>query len=75
MKSNNLTLGEILASPSQYVIPVFQRYYRWDQPQWDKLWSDLTGLAEPGQGRPALHGLPRAGPRVGHARARSPATT
>ena len=47
MKSNNLTLGEILASPSQYVIPVFQRYYRWDQPQWDKLWSDLADLQEP----------------------------
>jgi hypothetical protein len=36
MKSINLTLGQILTSPSQYVIPVFQRYYRWDQPQWDK---------------------------------------
>lgn len=47
MKSNNLTLGEILASPSQYVIPVFQRYYRWDQPQWDKLWSDVADLREP----------------------------
>ena len=47
MKSNNLTLGEILASPSQYVIPVFQRYYRWQQPQWDKLWSDLADLQEP----------------------------
>ena len=35
MKSFNLTLGQILTSPSQYVIPVFQRYYRWDQPQWD----------------------------------------
>jgi uncharacterized protein with ParB-like and HNH nuclease domain len=44
MTSSNLTLGEILASPSQYVIPVFQRYYRWDQPQWDKLWDDLTDL-------------------------------
>ena len=49
MKSNNLTLGEILAYPSQYVIPVFQRYYRWDQPQWEKLWGDLAGLREPGK--------------------------
>ena len=32
MKSINLTLGQILTSPSQYVIPAFQRYYRWDQP-------------------------------------------
>src|SRR5262245_45389456 len=48
MKSFNLTLGQILTSPSQYVIPVFQRYYRWDQPQWDKLWADLTDLQQPG---------------------------
>jgi hypothetical protein len=49
MKSNNLTLGEILAYPSQYVIPVFQRHYRWDQPQWEKLWADLAALREPGK--------------------------
>ncbi|HEY2154895.1 MAG TPA: DUF262 domain-containing protein [Isosphaeraceae bacterium] len=49
MKSNNLTLGEILAYPSQYVIPVFQRHYRWDQPQWEKLWADLAALQEPGK--------------------------
>lgn len=47
MKSNNLTLGEVLASPCQYVIPVFQRYYRWDQPQWDTLWKDLADLQAP----------------------------
>jgi uncharacterized protein with ParB-like and HNH nuclease domain len=33
MKSSNVTLGDILNSPNQYVIPVFQRYYRWDQPE------------------------------------------
>ena len=49
MKSINLTLGQILTSPSQYVIPAFQRYYRWDQPQWDKLWADLTDLQQPGK--------------------------
>lgn len=49
MKSINLTLGQILTSPSQYVIPVFQRYYRWDQPQWEKLWADLTDLQQPGK--------------------------
>ena len=47
MKSNNLTLGEILNSPNQYVIPVFQRYYRWDQPEWDKVWADLAALQQP----------------------------
>ena len=49
MKSTNLTLGQILTSPNQYVIPVFQRYYRWDQPEWDKLWTDLAELKQPGK--------------------------
>ena len=49
MRSNNLTLGAILNSPNQYVIPVFQRYYRWSQPEWDKLWTDLTELQHPGK--------------------------
>ena len=30
MKSNNQTLGAILHSLNQYAIPVFQRYYRAD---------------------------------------------
>ena len=49
MKSSNLTLGAVLNSPNQYVIPVFQRYYRWDQPEWDKLWDDLAELRQPGR--------------------------
>jgi hypothetical protein len=49
MKSNNLALGAILNSPNQYVIPVFQRYYRWDQPEWEKLWADLVELQQPGK--------------------------
>lgn len=33
MKSSSLTLGAVLNSPNQYVIPVFQRCYCWDQPK------------------------------------------
>lgn len=33
MKSSSLTLGAVLNSPNQYVIPVFQRCYCWDQPE------------------------------------------
>jgi uncharacterized protein with ParB-like and HNH nuclease domain len=40
-------LGQILYSPSQYVIPVFQRNYRWDRAQWQKLWNSLTDLRSP----------------------------
>jgi hypothetical protein len=47
VKSNNQTLGTILYSQSQYVVPVFQRYYRWHEPQWAKLWDNLVGLLQP----------------------------
>lgn len=44
MQSNILTLGQILSAPSQYIIPVFQRNYRWDRPQWQKLWDSIIDL-------------------------------
>jgi uncharacterized protein with ParB-like and HNH nuclease domain len=47
MKPSIQTLGQILYSPSQYVIPVFQRNYRWEAPQWAKLWDSLTEIQSP----------------------------
>jgi|CXWL01.1.fsa_nt_gi hypothetical protein len=47
MKPSIQTLGQILYSPSQYVIPVFQRNYRWETPQWAKLWDSLTEIQNP----------------------------
>jgi len=47
MKPSIRTLGEILYSPSQYVIPVFQRNYRWETPEWAKLWDSLIEIQRP----------------------------
>jgi uncharacterized protein with ParB-like and HNH nuclease domain len=47
MKPSIQTLGQILYSPSQYVIPVFQRNYRWDTPQWAQLWESLIEIQRP----------------------------
>lgn len=47
MKPSIQTLGQILYSPSQYVIPVFQRNYRWETPQWQKLWTSLIEIQRP----------------------------
>ena len=47
MKPSIQTLGHILYSPSQYVIPVFQRNYRWEAPQWGKLWDGLIEIQRP----------------------------
>lgn len=49
MKPSIQTLGQILYSPSQYVIPVFQRNYRWEIPQWSKLWDSLVEIQSPGK--------------------------
>jgi hypothetical protein len=47
MKAAINTLGHVLYAPSQYVIPVFQRNYRWERPQWDKLWASLAEIQQP----------------------------
>ncbi len=46
MKASINTLGHVLYAPSQYVIPVFQRNYRWDQPQWERLWTSLMEIQQ-----------------------------
>src|SRR5437667_4256670 len=47
MKPSIQTVGQILYSPSQYVIPVFQRNYRWERQQWSKLWESLEEIQKP----------------------------
>lgn len=47
MKPSIQTLGQILYSPSQYVIPVFQRNYRWETAQWAKFWDGLNEIQKP----------------------------
>jgi uncharacterized protein with ParB-like and HNH nuclease domain len=47
MKAAINTFGHVLYAPSQYVIPVFQRNYRWERPQWDKLWASLSEIQQP----------------------------
>ena len=47
MQPSIRTLGAILYSPSQYIIPVFQRNYRWETPQWQKLWDSLAEISQP----------------------------
>ena len=46
MKPSVKTLGEILYAPGQYVIPVFQRNYRWEMPQWAKYMGQSSGDSE-----------------------------
>lgn len=47
MKASIHSLGHILYAPSQFVIPVFQRNYRWELPQWEKYWTSLVDIQQP----------------------------
>jgi len=42
MKANETTLTGILHTNNQFMIPLFQRYYKWKKQNWDKLWEDLS---------------------------------
>lgn len=46
MKANETNLQEIIEGSKQYIIPMFQRTYSWDQKQWLILWEDLIELVE-----------------------------
>jgi len=47
MKASDANLQGILQSPNQYVIPVFQRFYSWQQDDWKRLWDSLMEMREP----------------------------
>ena len=44
MKVGEVTLQGTLTAQQQYVIPIFQRYYRWTSKEWEQLWSDICEL-------------------------------
>jgi hypothetical protein len=46
MKASEKTLGQLLNSGDQFVIPIFQRYYTWTISNWEQLWDDITVLLE-----------------------------
>lgn len=46
MKANETNLQEIIEGSKQYIIPMFQRTYSWEQKQWLKLWDDLIELVD-----------------------------
>lgn len=41
MKADEVRLLYFLRKPSQFVIPIYQRTYSWDQPECRQLWDDI----------------------------------
>ena len=44
MKAFDSTIADIVSGQKQYVIPVFQRYYEWEEERWKTFWNDLSVL-------------------------------
>ena len=49
MRPSNLTVGAVVNSPNQHVIPVTRRHDRTDHLEWETLWDDLAELQQPGR--------------------------
>ena len=41
MQAQNVTFQEIISGRKQFLIPVFQRDYKWREDNWQKLWDDI----------------------------------
>ena len=48
MQAANTTLFNIISGSKQFVIPVFQRDYKWSEENWQQLWDDISGAAATG---------------------------
>lgn len=46
MKAAETNLQSIFEGIKQYVVPLFQRPYSWEEKQWGKLWDDLVELSK-----------------------------
>jgi uncharacterized protein with ParB-like and HNH nuclease domain len=44
MQASHTDLTKIIEGEKQYIVPLFQRPYSWQQGQWETLWEDLVVL-------------------------------
>ncbi len=42
MQAKNTTFQEIINGNKQFLIPVFQRDYKWREQNWEQLWNDIA---------------------------------
>ena len=46
LKASETQLSKFLQGPKQYVIPIYQRTYRWTEKQCERLWNDIIRLSK-----------------------------
>ena len=48
MDARNTTFQQFIYGAKQFLIPVFQRDYKWQEDNWQKLWDDILGAGNAG---------------------------
>ena len=56
MKANEANLLKFLQGPKQFLIPIFQRTYSWEQRHCEQLWRDLLRVGQDESGPPHFLG-------------------
>lgn len=56
MQANEVKLRELIEGTKQFVVPLFQREYSWNDRQWKQLWDDIAELYESDKPRPHFFG-------------------
>lgn len=56
MQASETTIRKLIEGSKQYVIPLFQRPYSWNQKHWSTLWQDVIDLLEDANARPHFFG-------------------
>ena len=44
MQTDQNKISALLGKPVQYILPMFQRPYSWEEKQWKKLWGDIVDI-------------------------------
>ena len=48
MEARNAIFQQIISGAKQFLIPVFQRDYKWQEDNWQRLWDDILGAGNAG---------------------------
>ena len=56
MQASETSIRKLIEGSKQYVIPLFQRPYSWNQKHWSTLWQDVIDLLEDANARPHFFG-------------------
>jgi len=56
MQASETTIRKLIEGSKQYVVPLFQRPYSWNQKHWSTLWQDVLDLVDDSSARPHFFG-------------------